>query len=126
MFEHLNAVGVTDTDKIEKYTLRTEGYDDILKIYYKREKGDLFARSEKFKYPRQQKRVKVDSGTGSYLDTTEISPALRQLVDELDSIARRVHVETDLKKKILDDLHHLEKVVQNKIEEIEADLKRLK
>ncbi|PTY37691.1 hypothetical protein BGP77_14495 [Saccharospirillum sp. MSK14-1] len=126
MFEHLNAVGVTDTDKIEKYTLRTEGYDDILKIYYKREKGDLFARSEKFKYPRQQKRVKVDSGTGSYLDTTEISPALRQLVDELDSIARRVHVETDLKKKILDDLHHLEKVVQNKIEEIEADIKRLK
>lgn len=126
MFDHLNAVGVTDTDKIEKYTLRTEGYDDILKIYYKREKGDLFARSEKFKYPRQQKRVKVDSGTGSYLDTTEISPALRQLVDELDSIARRVTVETDLKKKILDDLHHLEKVVQNKIEEIEADLKRLK
>lgn len=126
MFEHLNAVGVTDTDKIEKYTLRTEGYDDILKIYYKREKGDLFARSEKFKYPRQQKRVKVDSGTGSYLDTTEISPALRQLVDELDSIARRVTVETDLKKKILNDLHHLEKVVQNKIEEIEADLKRLK
>lgn len=126
MFEHLNAVGVTDTDKIEKYTLRTEGYDDILKIYYKREKGDLFARSEKFKYPRQQKRVKVDSGTGSYMDTTEISPSLRKLVDELDSIARRVHVETDLKKKILDDLHHLEKVVQNKIEEIEADLKRLK
>ncbi|WP_108124345.1 DUF3461 family protein [Saccharospirillum mangrovi] len=126
MFEHLNAVGVTDTDKIEKYTLRTEGYDDILKIYYKREKGDLFARSEKFKYPRQQKRVKVDSGTRSYMDTTEISPALRQIVDELDSIARRVHVETDLKKKILDDLHHLEKVVQNKIEEIEADLKRLK
>lgn len=126
MFEHLNAVGVTDTDKIEKYTLRTEGYDDILKIYYKREKGDLFARSEKFKYPRQQKRVKVDSGTRSYMDTTEISPALRKIVDELDSIARRVHVETDLKKKILDDLHHLEKVVQNKIEEIEADLKRLK
>ncbi|MFG1495650.1 DUF3461 family protein [Saccharospirillum sp. HFRX-1] len=126
MFEHLNSVGVTDTDKIEKYTLRTEGYDDILKIYYKREKGDLFARSEKFKYPRQQKRVKIDSGTSSYLDTTEISPALRQLVDELDSIARRVHVETDLKKKILDDLHHLEKVVQNKIEEIEADIKRLK
>lgn len=126
MFEHLNAVGVTDTDKIEKYTLRTEGYDDILKIYYKREKGDLFARSEKFKYPRQQKRVKVDSGTSSYMDTTEISPALRQLVDELDSIARRVTVETDVKKKIIDDLRHLEKVVQHKIEEIEADLKRLK
>lgn len=126
MFEHLNAIGVTDTDKIEKYTLRTEGYDDILKIYYKRDKGEIFARSEKFKYPRQQKRVKIDSGTGSYLDTTEISPALRKVVDELDSIARRVGQETDLKKKILNDLQHLEKVVQHKIEEIEADLKRLK
>ncbi len=125
MFENLQAIGVTETGKIEKYTLRTEGSSDILKIYYKRDKGEMFARSEKFKYPRQQKRVKIDSGSGEYINTTEIAPTLRYVIDELDSIAKREVKETDLKKKILNDLRHLEKVVQNKIEEIEADLDKL-
>ncbi|GGX49459.1 DUF3461 family protein [Saccharospirillum salsuginis] len=125
MFENLQAIGVTDTDKIEKYTLRTEGAYDILKIYYKRDKREMFARSEKFKYPRQQKRVKVDSGTGKYMNTTEIAPTLRYVIEELDAIAKREVKETDVKKKILGDLRHLEKVVQNKIEEIEADLEKL-
>lgn len=125
MFENLKAIGITDTDNIEKYTLRSEGYYDILKVYYKRGKGDIFARSEKFKYPRQQKRVKVNSHTGEYANTTEIAPTLRYVIEELDSIANREVKEVDLKKKILGDLRHLEKVVQSKIEEIEADLEKL-
>jgi hypothetical protein len=125
MYPNLKAIGVTNTDSIEKYTVRTEGKSDVLKIYYARDKGDLFARSEKFKYPRQQKRVKVDSGTGSYNDTSEIEPTLRYVIEELDKIAKREVVELDVKKKILADLHHLEKVVVSKIAEIEADLERL-
>lgn len=125
MYPNLTAIGVTDFDRIEKYTVRTEGKADVLKIYYSRDKGDLFARSEKFKYPRQQKRVRVDSGTGTYSDTSEIAPTLRYVIEELDQIARQEAQETDLKQKILSDLRHLEKVVQSKIDEIEADLARL-
>jgi hypothetical protein len=125
MYPNLQAIGVVDTDNIEKYTVRTEGKSDVLKIYYVRDKGDLFARSEKFKYPRQQKRVKVDSGTGAYNNTSEIAPTLRYVIEELDQIAKREVKEVDLKKKILQDLRHLEKVVNAKIEEIEADLERL-
>lgn len=125
MYENLKAIGVTDIDQIEKYTVRTEGRADVLKVYYRREKGDLFARSEKFKYPRQQKRVKVDSGSGAYSDTSEIAPTLRYVIEELDQIARHEEQETDVKKRILADLRHLEKVVNSKIAEIEADLERL-
>lgn len=125
MFENLQAIGITDTNKIEKYTLRSEGQYDILKVYYKRDKGEMFARSEKFKYPRQQKRLRNSSGLERFTDTTEIAPALRYVIEELDTIARHEGKETDLKKKILNDLRHLEKVVQSKIEEIEADLAKL-
>ncbi|EAR11180.1 DUF3461 family protein [Reinekea blandensis] len=125
MYENLKAIGITDVDQIEKYTVRTEGRADVLKVYYRRDKGDLFARSEKFKYPRQQKRVKVDSGSGSYSDMSEIAPTLRYVIEELDQIARHEEQETDVKKKILSDLRHLEKVVNSKIAEIEADLERL-
>ena len=118
MYPNLKAIGITNADRIEKYTVRTEGKNDVLKIYYARDKGDLFARSEKFKYPRQQKRVMVDSGTGSYSNTTEIAPTLRYVIEELDQIAKREFEETDAKKRILADLRHLEKVVTSKIAEI--------
>lgn len=125
MYPYLNAIGITDTDLIEKYTVRTEGNADVLKVYYAKNKGELFARSEKFKYPRQKKRIMVDGGTHTYSDTTEIAPALRFVVDELDTIVKHEAVEQDVKEKILTDLRHLEKVVANKIAEIEEDLKKL-
>lgn len=55
----------------------------------------------------------------------EISPNLRYVIDELDQICQRDRSELDLKRKILDDLRHLESVVANKISEIEADLDKL-
>lgn len=125
MYPYLNAIGITDTDLIEKYTVRTEGNADVLKVYYAKNKGELFARSEKFKYPRQKKRIMVDGGTHTYSDTTEIAPALRFVVDELDTIVKHEAIEQDVKEKILTDLRHLEKVVANKIAEIEEDLKKL-
>ncbi|MFQ3231034.1 DUF3461 family protein [Reinekea sp.] len=126
MFKNLKAIGITDVEAIEKYTVRTEGNHDVLKVYYKREKGDMFARSEKFKYPRQSKRVKVDSGSNKYNATSEIAPTLRYVIEELDKVANKVVLaEVDPKTRILADLRHLEKVVNSKIKEIEADLAKL-
>ena len=126
MYQNLKAIGITEVDTIEKYTVRTEGHHDVLKVYYRREKGGMFARSEKFKYPRQQKRVKVDSGSNKYNSTSEIAPTLRYVIEELDKVANKeVIAEVDLKQKILADLHHLEKVVTSKIKEIESDLEKL-
>ena len=69
----------------------------------------------------------VDSGTHEYKDVTEINANLKYVVDELDNLTQGVHVEIDqdIKQKILRDLRHLEKVVQNKISEIERDLEKL-
>ncbi|MDE1461968.1 DUF3461 family protein [Spartinivicinus poritis] len=125
MYEHLKSMGITAIENIDRYSLRSEAEYDILKIYYKKEKGSLFARSEKFKYPRQKKTVLVDSGTHKYKDVTEISPILRHVVDELDQVTKHDKEIIDHKKKILQDLKHLEKVVSNKITEIEEQLKHL-
>lgn len=50
MYETLHELGITDLDQIEKYTLRQEGDEDILKIYFKRKKGELFSHSLKFRH----------------------------------------------------------------------------
>jgi len=122
--EVLHALGIKNADRIENYTLRSESDQDILKVYYKKDKGDLFHRSEKFKFPREQKAFRNESG--DYEDTKEISSTLYKAMGELDKLVLSERKEKDIKEKIVADLRHLEKVVTNKIAEIEADLERLK
>jgi len=122
--EVLNSLGIKSIDLIENYSIRSESNQDILKIYYKKEKRDLFHRSEKFKFPREQKTFRNESG--NYEDTKEISSTLYRVMGELDKVVLTERKEKDIKKKVIDDLRHLEKVVSNKIAEIEADLERLK
>ncbi|MDG3088873.1 DUF3461 family protein [Vibrio hannami] len=126
MYPHLTGLGIHDPTQIERYTLRQEAHKDVLKIYFRKQKGELFAKSVKFKYPRQIKSVLVDGGTHQYKEITEINRNLTLIVDELNLLTNpEVVSEKDLKKKILNDLQHLEKVVSSKIKEIESDLARL-
>ncbi|WP_345776725.1 DUF3461 family protein, partial [Xanthomonas phaseoli] len=125
MYDNLKSLGITNPDDIDRYSLRQEANNDILKIYFRKDKGEFFAKSVKFKYPRQRKTVVADNSGQGYKEINEISPNLRYVIDELDKICQQEQVEVDLKRKILDDLRHLESVVSNKITEIEADLEKL-
>ncbi|MDW6001631.1 DUF3461 family protein [Vibrio mangrovi] len=127
MFPHLTSLGIHDPTQIERYTLRQEALKDVLKIYFHKQRGELFAKSVKFKYPRQVKNVLVDSGSHQYKEVTEINRNLTLVIDELNRITTPEQLsESDLKEKILNDLRHLEKVVTSKIHEIETDLMKLK
>ncbi|MEI8671651.1 DUF3461 family protein [Vibrio sp. SA48] len=127
MFPYLIGLGIQDPKQIERYSLRQEAHKDVLKIYFHKQKGELFAKSVKFKYPRQIKNVLVDSGSHQYKEVTEINRNLTLVIDELNKITKPApQAEIDLKQKILTDLRHLEKVVSSKISEIEADLEKLK
>lgn len=116
MFENLNSLGITHPEEIDRYNLRHEAEHDILKIYLRKDKGEFFAKSVKFKYSRQPQTTQAES---------EMNPKLSAVIAELDQLRRKEPFEIDIKHKILDDLRHLEAVVSNKIAEIEADLDRL-
>ena len=127
MFPHLTALGIQEPKQIERYSLRQEAHKDVLKIYFRKQKGELFAKSVKFKYPRQVKNVLVDGGSNKYREITEINRNLTLIIDELNTLTKPEKLaKVDTKEKILSDLRHLEKVVSSKIAEIEADLEKLK
>ncbi len=127
MFPHLTGLGIQEPNQIERYSLRQEAHKDVLKIYFLKQKGELFAKSVKFKYPRQVKNVLVDGGSNRYKEITEINRNLTLVIDELNKITKPTKIaDVDVKQKILSDLRHLEKVVSSKIAEIEADLEKLK
>ena len=102
MYPNLKGLGITEPEKIERYSLRQEAQADILKIYFAKQKGEFFAKSVKFKYPRQRKNVLVDSGSHQYKEVTEINRNLTIVIDELNKITRPEKApEVDVKQKIL-------------------------
>ncbi|MEI8594876.1 MULTISPECIES: DUF3461 family protein [Photobacterium] len=126
MYPNLTSLGIEHPERIESYSLRQEAANDILKIYFAKGKGELFAKSMKFKFQRQSKSVIVNSGNREAKEVSEINRKLTFVTDELDKITKKRHTDVDIKKKILDDLRHLEQVVSHKIAEIESDLAKLK
>lgn len=44
MFPHLVGLGINEPTQIERYSLRQEAHKDVLKIYFKKQKGELFAK----------------------------------------------------------------------------------
>ncbi len=122
----LTQFGIVSEELIEKYSLRTEADTDILKVYYRRDKGDFFPHSVKLTFPRQLKSVRVDSGNHHYETVSEIAPSLLKVLEELDKITQGEEEIVDVRQRILGNLRHLERVVSQKIREIEQDLDKLR
>jgi hypothetical protein len=125
MQTHLNSIGIRNVEDIKRYSLRQEGERDILKIYFKKTGRELLARSTKFKFQRQQKRVSGGYQGDSFTNLSEINPTLRNIIKELDALAISKNTEKEIKEQLLDDLKHLERVVNDKIKEMEDKIARL-
>jgi hypothetical protein len=121
----LTEMGITSFESISKYTLRQEGDFDILKIYYKREKGSFLPRSKKFRFGRATRTVMVDSGRQQWQEVSEISPFLLRALTELNKLAQEDKKVTDSKETIEQDLVHLERIMTEKLAEIRAKLEQL-
>ena len=121
----LTEMGITSFESINKYTLRQEGDFDILKIYYKREKGSFLPRSKKFRFGRATRTVMVDSGRQHWQEVSEISPFLLRALTELNKLAHEENKVADNKESISEDLLHLERIMAEKLAEIRAKIDQL-
>ncbi|CAH0537341.1 hypothetical protein VMF7928_01061 [Vibrio marisflavi CECT 7928] len=87
MFSSLAALGIQEPENIERYTLRKVAHEDLLKIYFRKQKGELFTKCLRFKYPRQHKQISVDSGRRHYREVSEINHNLTLVIEELVAVA---------------------------------------
>jgi len=125
MYPTLQSMGVTSVDDIEKFTLRYEGGSDVLKIYYRREKGSLLPKSKKFKFGRATKTVLADGGQQTYRQVQEPSLTVLRAMEELEQIVGRQHEVKVSKEDLVQELVHLEKVMTNKINEIKEKIEAM-
>lgn len=125
MYPTLQSMGITSIQDIEKFTLRYEGGHDVLKIYYRREKGSLLPKSKKFKFGRSTKTVLADGGQQTYRQVQEPSLIVLRAMEELEQIVGRQHETKASKEDLIKELEHLEKVVNSKISEIKEKIESM-
>lgn len=124
----LEKMGVKSVDSIDKYTVRHQGDTDVLKIYYKRPKGSLLSRSKKFSFVRGRRGIPLEAqNSKAFEQMDKISPQLLAALEELKKLdASRKEVDpVDPKEKFLSDLAHMEKVMNQKIEEIRRQINEM-
>lgn len=125
-FPALTEMGIARTGEISSYILRMEGETtDVLKIYYQRSKGSFLPQSRKYKFGRAANTVRTDSGTGATQLVHEISPFLRKAVAELDTLVKAQHDAATEKARLLADVDELQQIMQDRLDEIRARIKRL-
>ncbi|REG82664.1 DUF3461 family protein [Marinomonas pollencensis] len=126
MYPTLESMGITSTENIEKFTLRYENGQDVLKVYYRREKGSLLPKSKKFKFGRSTKTVLADGGQQTYRQVQEPSLIVVRALEELEKIVGKQQEARVSKEDLIVELEHLEKVMESKIADIKAKINALK
>jgi len=110
-YPHLSEMGVLNPQQIDKFSVNSIDYTDVLRISYERPKGSVLPQSRTYKFPRIQKSTVVDSGTGTAGVAMESNPALRAALEELQDILRTKGNNKNVADAILEELRLLEEDV---------------
>ncbi len=111
----LTEMGITNVEDIERYSLQTNNNIDVLRIVYKRKKGELLHSSKKFRFGRAQKMVVTDAGQNKTAVVHEISPFVIKVTDELRSLVRTKHTRDEQMDIINDELKRLAEETNTRI-----------
>jgi hypothetical protein len=111
----LTEMGISNPQDIERYSLQTNKNVDILRIVYRRKKGELLHSSKKFRFGRAQKMVVVDAGQNKTEVVHEISPFVIKVTDELNQIVKSKHSREDQMAIIVDELNRLSEETNTRI-----------
>lgn len=116
----LAEMGINNPQDIERYSLQTVNNVDILRIVYKRKKGDLLHSSKKFRFGRAQKMVVTDAGQNKTEVVHEISPFVIKVTDELRQLVGSKKSREEQMAVIVEELKRLEEETATRITYIKS------
>ena len=116
----LTEMGISNPQDIERYSLQTNNNVDVLRIVYKRKKGELLHSSKKFRFGRAQKMVVTDAGQNKTAVVHEISPFVIKVTDELRGLVKTKHSRDEQMAIINEELNRLTEETNTRIAYIKA------
>lgn len=119
-FPALTEMGISNPLDIERYSLQTNNNVDVLRIVYKRKKGELLHSSKKFRFGRAQKMVITDAGQNKTAVVHEISPFVIKVTDELRNLVKTKHTREEQMQIVKEELHRLKEETNTRIAYIQT------
>ena len=111
----LTEMGITNLNDIERYSLQTNNNVDVLRIVYKRKKGELLHSSKKFRFGRAQKMVVTDAGQNKTAVVHEISPFVIKVTDELRRLVNQKFTREEQMAIVNEELNRLAEETNTRI-----------
>ena len=109
-YPQLTEMGVVHPQQIDRYSVNSIGYTDVLRIVYERPKGSILPLTRTYQFPRVQDTT-PDVAEGEDNTVMSTHPCLRKATEELeDLLAEKVQAE-DLSANIIEELALLQEDV---------------
>ncbi|WP_439861937.1 DUF3461 family protein [Pseudomonas sp. MBLB4136] len=125
-FATLKEMGISSFELISRFSLRREHDRDVLKVYYLRPATSLRPHSQKFTFARPRQAIPGQSRhSQAWQQLSDCSPMLQKALGELKQLTGSSSHALSPKQELLQDLQHLEKVVEAKLAEIREKIERL-
>lgn len=121
----LTEMDINRAEEIRHYTLHQEGKKDVLKVFYKRQKGSFLPERKTFKFGRSAKMIATGDRNHETREVYEISPFLLKAISELDSVLKKHDSVIDKKQHLLERMEQLELEVKAAHEEMRSLLNEL-
>ena len=114
-YPNLEALGVTDPEDIDRYSLQTVNNVDVLRIVYRRQKGEILSESKKFRFGRAERYLRAEGGSQTPEVVHEVSAVVSRLMEELDQIVAAKHSREHRLEVIEEELRRLEEENNHRI-----------
>lgn len=121
----LAEMDISRAEEIRHYTLHQEGKQDVLKVFYKRQKGSFLPERKTFKFGRSAKMIATGDRQHETREIYEISPFLLKAVAELDSVLKKHDSVVDKKQHIIERMEQIEQEIKSAHEEMRSLLNEL-
>lgn len=124
-YSRLAEMGVLHPEQIDRYSVNSVDYIDVLRIVYVRPKGSLLPISRTYRFPRIQKSVALKSGDEETKIVMESDPCLRKALEELAALSAAKGRKQDIAAAILDELRLLEEDIAVRAESIRQQVSKI-
>lgn len=122
----LKEMGIDAAGMIKRFSLRHERDRDVLKIYFHRPANSLRSHSQKFTFAHPRRAIPGQSRhSQAFAELAASSPVLRSALAELKQLTAIEVPQLSPKEEVLQDLQHLENVMEGKLAEIRQKIEYL-
>ena len=120
----LTDMGVVHPEQIDRYSVNSIGYTDVLRIVYVRPKGSVLPETRTYQFPRVQEETEnVAKGEDKTVMTTH--PCLRKAVIELEELLATKERVENVAARIVKELDVLQEEMSHRSQCIKKLLEKL-